>query len=476
MNPVKTESKILALIIVLVLLPSSISNALGQSDERDEELWQATFAIYLADPLWIERDAYDAGHYLMVPLHAAFWLKNEAWIEDFHNQVVRFLEEDEKDFDELNTMTKLQYLYFLSRYLFLAESGNNRNLVPQALPDFIDSKLGMIWKLLRDQLILKLESSRKDASSAIYDNEYFTFAIASDLKSYSNLSGIWSENSVISEITELAYRVFSERGVFQADGGWLIDPGYLSNHNDYAYAGHNHIAPNLDKNPVEGIAWDSSHFHRFPLWLVSLADAYPEGSEEHNFYLRIRQALAYQFHNIVLIPPSEDFSSYRTTNYMDGTNGIYRYGYVTQGKDNGYEPCELSGTILIGWWTFLGSGMEWGLYNHIVGQFPFSQTLVDLYLGPDTTRDRHPLVKGNAKYSDGVLELISRLAAEIAVKPWDVDRNGTVDLADILIVVANFGRSQFAEIAVNPDINNDGAVNLLDIVIVCRYLNKESVP
>lgn len=48
----------------------------------DIKLWNTVIQPYLEDPLWKSRDSYDACHHLMIPLHAAFLLKQLQWQQD----------------------------------------------------------------------------------------------------------------------------------------------------------------------------------------------------------------------------------------------------------------------------------------------------------------------------------------------------------------------------------------------------------
>jgi hypothetical protein len=101
---------------------------------------------------------------------------------------------------------------------------------------------------------------------------------------------------------------------------------------------------------------------------------------------------------------------------MDGWNGVYRYGYITQGEGKGYGPYELSGTMLLGWWSFLPGEKIRDVYCYISSRFPLSEEEIKVYLGPDTTRDRHPSIKSRAQFEDGLLELISKLICKYGAK------------------------------------------------------------
>ena len=165
--------------------------------------------------------------------------------------------------------------------------------------------------------------------------------------------------------------------------------------------------------PVPGIAEDASHSHRTALWLRSLAAQYPQGSGENRYYLDLLRGLEVQFLDVVVVPPSAGFPSWRTRNYMDGHNGIYRWGYESQGPNQGYGPYEDSGTLLLGWWSFLGGPRIRALYADLAGRFPLPREVVQLYTGPGTRRERSETASEPNFFTNGAAELVCRLAARI---------------------------------------------------------------
>ncbi len=78
----KLGLKIVCVLLISIFFlgcDSFLSHDTIQGEENylsDVQLWEKAISPYLQDPLWISRDIYDAGHYLMVPLHAAFLFKN----------------------------------------------------------------------------------------------------------------------------------------------------------------------------------------------------------------------------------------------------------------------------------------------------------------------------------------------------------------------------------------------------------------
>jgi len=98
---------------------------------------------------------------------------------------------------------------------------------------------------------------------------------------------------------------------------------------------------------------------------------------------------------------------------MDGWNGIYRWGYSTQGENNGYGPYELSGTLIEGWWGFLESPQVSSIFKDMSNLFPLEENVVKLYVGPNTTRERHPLATWPNYFINGFGELNVRLMTKL---------------------------------------------------------------
>ena len=70
--------------------------------------------------------------------------------------------------------------------------------------------------------------------------------------------------------------------------------------------------------------------------------------------------------------------------------------------------------------------------------------------------------------------LLQPIFIELVAQPVntrrDVNRDGVVDVDDLVIVVANFGKSFAADANPNPDVNRDGVVNLTDIIEIVLAL------
>ncbi|NLW44487.1 MAG: hypothetical protein GXY92_04825 [Syntrophomonadaceae bacterium] len=393
-----------------------------------DDLAQATIVPYLSQELWIKRDIYDAGHRLMVPLHYAFANDDNKLIQSFEDHFTRFLNEGLSKVDitiDSQRLDTLQYYYVLSRYLVLADKNNSYNFdsaVHEELKNHLIADIEKIWLRIpawqwdrehfengmKERLDWKLDNldTEKSYYRAIIDEELFTLAIAADL------SILEPDNSVLREINKYAFKVLQREGKFDEEGKWLFQVGVWDDHPDYAYAGYTSKEKVTGTKPIVGIAADSSHFHRFPLWINSFIQATEEGTEENRLFKNILEGLEKQFFNNVLIPPNDDVPYYRLTNYMDGYNGLYRWNYATMPND-GYGPYELSGTFSLGWWTFLGSERIKHVYKDLYNQYPLTDEVIKLYVGPNTTRERNPLVKEPDVYFNGFNELITYYASEV---------------------------------------------------------------
>lgn len=397
-------------------------------DDKERELWHVTVAPYLEDDLWLDLYLYDAGHYLMVPLHAAFLLNEPSWQTQFSEHLKRFLEYENRELEPTsnNRLARLHYFYLISRFVVLAEQSGQESSLTLSLVNLLYKRIEKIWhdpawmwgrdpfrNGMAERIEWKLNTFDVPYSyyRAITDEELFAFAIAADLRAYQRLTGYKNDSSpLLSEILSFAQLVF-ESEVRVRDSGWLFQPSVWRDHPDYAFTGHDAKLPDMEPRPVEGIAWDSSHSHRFPLWLTSLMGAYDINATQRGFYHNLRDELERQFISHVLVIPSSEFDGYRTTNFMDGRNGVYRWKHDTQGED-GYGPYELSGTMLLGWWSFLSTNRICTVYQDIASRFPLSDELIEVYVGPNSSRERHALVKEPEVLKNGLTELIVRLASK----------------------------------------------------------------
>lgn len=407
-----------------------------KTDNRDHQLWNSTIKSYLEDDLWTDLYSYDAGHFLMIPMHFAFENNEREWQKQFSDHFTRFVDAY-NDRDENITedrLNKLHYLYLASQFIVLCEKSDNGDLIPTGLVDIINNEVSNIWEKepawqwgqapfeggMKERILWKLETKEVKESyyRAIIDEEFFTISIAADILTYENLNSkakeIENTYDFKNEIIDCAYKIFLNEGIFYEDGAWVFQPGVWHQHSDYSYAGNAVKSNNINPSIVENIAMDSSHSARFPLWINSFIEVYKTcDNQKKDFFVKIRGGLEKQFFENVIFEPNEDFAGYRTTNFMDGRNGVYRWNYPTQGQGNGYGPYELSGTLTLGWWSFLKSERINEIYCKTANLFPLPEDVLKVYVGPNTSRVRHTLIQEPDRYYNGLTELISRLACKI---------------------------------------------------------------
>lgn len=419
--------------------PPQHRQATNRNSRLDEDslrpLWRETIGEYLQDTLWDPINRYDAGHVTMVPLHVAFETGVREWKSQFRTHVRDFVDEGLPEYNSSTLRSEsqlgmVQYLYVMSRYLVLEAHEDDDVTVPQRLSRRLTGIIEYLWEEfpawqwghedftgIRNRIGWKLSQDYTDPRfyRAIVDSELFVFAIAADLYTYhSTRSHTGFPKELLNEILEYAELVYKRYGQSQPDGGWLFQPGVWADHRDYKYACYEEKRPNLEPCIVEGIAQDSSHSFRHSLWLRSLANAASKRNRTSaDFYDWIQEGFATQFMGNVVVPPTESFSTYRTTNYMDGRNGLYRWEYETAGEDDGYGPFELSGSLTFGWWSFFDDPRIARMYSQIASQFPLSEDVIDVYVGPNTTRERNPLVALPQSYHNGLRKAMVSLAAAI---------------------------------------------------------------
>lgn len=387
-------------------------------------LWDEVMKEYLNDSLWIERDIYDAGHNLMVPIHAAFKKGNQAWISDV-NQHFKFFIDNYDIENEIGLLNKLHYYYVASRYLtLLVEYDHPLETYHYELADMLKSEVSKhwleenSWHWQHDDFIgmksrldykFKVTEPRFSYDKAIIDEELFLVSVASDLKYfYQKLNQI---DPVLTEINEYGQKIFLNEGQLVDGGGWLFQKNVWKDHPDYAYSGYKSLEEinNGERKVRDFVYTDSSHGTRFPLQIYSIMKATDNAEKKEKLQI-IRSNFETQFLDEILTK-SEDSTYFLINNFLDGSNGVYRYNYATN-KGTGYGPNSLSGILMIGWYNFLNTERVSNVYKEMAAQFPISEEIYSEYYLDKTTRKRNPLAKEPDAYYQGLYQLILLLSSE----------------------------------------------------------------
>ncbi len=385
-----------------------------------DRLWGETVVEYLKAPLWTSEFNYDAAHLLMPPLHCAYLTcpgDQSSKKEDFDRFFQRFANHITQPLDS-NPLREAQFLYLVSQYLLLSQKSSDWSDSKTELRKTLESLLEALWlhraaphwayssnfSSARKRLLWKLHPTKNQYRyfAAVVDEEYFILAIAADLRALSVLQKRQMSDLVI-DIGQVGWAVM-QQGSFSKEGHWLMQPGVWADHKDYRYAGHERLEVDLKPKVVTGLAMDSSHSHRMGLWLMSMMEG-AVSSERHSYYQKALQGFRTQWLDFAYRSPGSAYPWPSLTNYLDGHNGVYRYGYSTLKGSQGYGPYQLSYALFVGWYALAvpeaTEGYQW-LSNH----FPLSDAAVSFYLGPDTSRRRHSLIESERFYTNGFAELL----------------------------------------------------------------------
>jgi hypothetical protein len=382
-----------------------------------DPLWRPTVGQLLAQPLWTPRDAYDAANSLMVPLHFAL----RGGRDDLRDEFDAFFE---RVGPELNgpravelPLQRMHFIVLLARYVALRHADT---APPSWLPGLArllaDEVIGRWTGGLAENVRRKLAtspSSRPSFRRALGDLQLSILMAGCDLASTRSLLSL-AHRQALHGLTDATWAYIRDRWRLFPDGGGVPDPGAWADHPDYAYSGYVRRHARMSPSPRPGIAQDTSHAHRLPLALTIFAGAFATDSGRLALLRRANESLTRQFVGRVVVRSTSDFPAPRTTNYMDGWNGLFRVGYPTIGARDAVEPYELSGTLTLGWWSFLGTPEISGLYRELDAAFPLPGHVVAVYVGAPTSRDRNAIMRDPDCYRNGLRALVSRLAVVVS--------------------------------------------------------------
>jgi hypothetical protein len=409
--------------------PSSAFTANLASAQGLDSLWSLRVVPQLTLPLWRDDLTYEAGHMLMVPLHAAYDLRVPAWQQQFAAHFARAVDSGFVGLPRTeNAQDRAHYLYLATRFMVLDTRASGGALIPPGLRDAVRREVDYVWRTLpawmwdrpdfpggiRERIAWKLAAQRVDRSyyPAVIDIELYLLAIAADLRQLELADAGARPSALTTEVLTVAERIFRSRVERTADGGVLFQRGVWADHPDYEYAGRNRKERGMRPSKVDRVAEDASHAHRTALWLTSLRDAHERGTAGFAWYDTLRCSLSRQFHRKVLVHPTSDFPGLRTTNFMDGRNGVYRWKFAQRGDTWGYGPHELSGTIALGWWSFLRTPESRETHRRLAASYPLAPRVAALYLAP-----HGPTLPPERDWTfNGLGALIAKLSAELPVE------------------------------------------------------------
>lgn len=375
----------------------------------EQVMYEKYISALLDEKLYKSRDAYDACHYLMVPMYYAFQSKNETYVKmymDYMQTFADFSWREKKEFDSMPEIDRNQHLYFVSEYMCLcAEYGYD---IPEKLYKFVYDEMNRwiesytgcwasietyhnMWEVFDGLLTGVGYGAGKSYDNVFTDYDLFTLAILCDLKFVLEEKGMKAYDiSNLKKAEKYANQMMESEVTWNEDGTWLFQVGVWRDYKDYIYAGLENPEDIQEgkEYKVETIASDSNHFMRMCLFLRSFRRA--QSQEEYcQYYVKLLEGLGKTFCNNVLVFPDGEIEYYRLKNYMDGTNGLFRYGYHED--EIGYGPYQQSSEFLLGWWAFCGNEEITRAYAYTAERFPLNSEGKVIYTDPVTVREQNKI-------------------------------------------------------------------------------------
>ncbi len=365
------------------------------------------------------KEAFDDPKYLssipeivMIPQEFAFG-KNDVEIKQdlsvFYNSMTLSLNDIKTMRVKNHGLSRLSLIKAVSHYLrLIKENGQASSGLEQKLLAFTLSEIEYFYNLsnpgwpplingnVRERIIWGLENWN-DVPKGL--NNY-AFSINDDIWRLAEANAnmfVYLEKSkqfipnYIKELRELSYQFVNEGGV-TSRLGYVFQPGSISDHPDNLYAGHEKIFSNIEHKEVEGLGWDTSHFSMFPSMIYSLKKSFEKDEIKFNYLSACSQEISNMFYGEIV---EEIGGSTYTKNYMDGTNGVYRYDEKTT---DGYLPYELSGTILFGHWLYMNTKENYVFFNNLFNSFPLKHETIKTY--------QSIFYRNRGSYSDNQIEFL----------------------------------------------------------------------
>lgn len=354
-----------------------------------QALWKQTAKRVLQDNFWsqdqnpLSDDAYYISEYMMAPMEEAFRLDKMNRIQRFtqffkhwmtHVPLSKFYTLDAVD----SSLNQDMFLVFASEYIALCKA--HHVMPPRGFVNYVQKAFrhnwskpawiwpscgGGKWRQYQGKKIFAFDnlSARirwKLASTQVKPGQAYCHALADqDFMPFSIAAGIYEfkgkhSPAIINNAMHLAYQAFSMAisPTSNIASGWVLQPGAWKNYPAYQYAGCMRAATCTKKSIVDKIAYDSSHSMRLAIMVNRLYEASKINQDPNShFFQQLRIGLRAQVLKLIT-PPSNTFPSYRFMNYMDGTNGLYRFD--PKKKHNiYYRPYQNSQSLYTGWWTSL---------------------------------------------------------------------------------------------------------------------------
>lgn len=185
---------------------------------------------------------------------------------------------------------------------------------------------------------------------------------------------------------------------------WVWQPGKLSDHKDFKYAGNQKINENLQVKKVGNISMDSAHFYsKWPLFFLSARNS-SQKAELLFFQNAIKGLVANLFKNVVSIDKEGCVVRYK--NFIDGTNGVYRWNFERRGVTYGHSSFALSYTPFFSSLALLDNKKISDHYKKILSCYPYSKVEKKKYFWSRGLEDEKLLVLLSAKRPSEIVNTV----------------------------------------------------------------------
>lgn len=167
--------------------------------------------------------------------------------------------------------------------------------------------------------------------------------------------------------------------VFDEYPRWLWEPGTMTNHPDFIYAGNPEIRPDLRVAPIEGISLDSSHFFaKWPLFFLAARDS---GLPDENGFIHAALSGITEnlFSRVIDGEPPDGSCVIRYRTYTDGTNGVFRWNWQQKGVHYGSGAYQLSIAPFYSSLALLDDQRISQHYQDLLECFPYSSDVREKY-------------------------------------------------------------------------------------------------
>ncbi len=245
------------IICILTLLSCQIA-----ASERTDELYQQNILPVLSEDLWSARDAYDAAHKLILPMHFAFKTNKMTYCREFSNFFSRFANRRKNsDFEQLGQLNQDCFYFFAAFFLAEAALSKKEELVPANLVRELEEYVISRWEnhqrpwhrvkipltvhlhriLNPDAKVYPEHKIQHGYYKRVTDLEWFVLATTACLKIYHKNTGkvpAGNLKTIFTEFDTLSLRIFRELIAWDKENKyWSFQPGVWKGHPDYKYAG-----------------------------------------------------------------------------------------------------------------------------------------------------------------------------------------------------------------------------------------------